>query len=153
MPVSRNRPLLSKYPRLHMLLKNDTAANIEFNAAIADVAKTNIPGTVEKDLTEQLVQSENNLQEYIEKYKLMEKLTEATVRFIRLLGETIEEQTKLTPYTDDLLIAKEYTVHFTAAQIRLALHLHWDVIGQALENEILRTVIIDPAADRAKYKS
>jgi hypothetical protein len=138
--------MLSKYPRLHQLLKNDSQANTEFNAAIAEV--TRFSSAPEESLVAQLETSETNLQKCLDKCTKMEKLTEATVRFIRLLGETIEVQTQLSPYTEDLAKNKDYTVHFTAEHIRLALHLHWDIIGSAMENELLRTVVVDPAAER-----
>lgn len=143
------RPILSTYPHLHHLLKNDHRANTEFNQVVSELTRFSATGTnAEVELAERLEVSETNLQKYIEQYKKMELLTEATVRFIRLLGENIEVQTQLTPYTEDLAKIKDYTVHFTAEQIRLALHLHWDVIGQAMENSLARTLIVDPAAER-----
>lgn len=149
MPVYARRPLLFKYPYLYGLLKNDPKANAEFNAAITDMVGANAQGVVEKELQEKLETSEANLQEFIRKYEVMMKLTESTVRFIRLLGEIIELQTELTPYTEDLAKLKQYTIKFTSAQIRLALHLHWDVIGAAMESEIGRSLVMDPAAERA----
>ena len=146
--MAPNHPILAKYPYLHGLLKNDPKANSEFNAAIADVTGVNVRARTESDLQDKLERSETNLNIYIDKVRSMTKLAESTVQFIRLLGEIIEEQTQLTPYTEDLLKSKDYTVHFTAVQIRLALHLHWDVIGQAMENDIARTLLADPAAER-----
>ncbi len=142
------RPLLSNFPHLHNILRNDARANAEFNAAITSVSGSNVTVTAEQNLKAQLSQSELNLQEYIDKYNSMVKLTEATVQFIRLLGETIEVQTELTPYTEDIVKIRDYTVHFTAAQIRLALHLHWDVIGRAMESQLARSLLSDPAAER-----
>lgn len=148
--MAPKRPILSNYPHLHSVLKNDSRANVEFNAAILEMTRFNARGnTVDAELVERLETSESNLQEYIEKYNEMEKLTEATVRFIRLLGENIEVQTQLTPYVEDLAKDKDYSIHFTAVQIRLALHLHWDVIGASMENAIGRSLITDPAAERA----
>lgn len=145
---SVKRPLLSKYHYLRSILKHDAKANAEFNAAVTDAVGSNIRGVAEVELQKQLEQSETNLQEYAVKYNSMVKLTEATVQFIRLLGETIETQTQLTPYTEDIAKIKDYTVHFTAAQIRLALHLHWDVIGKAMESQLARSLLHDPAAER-----
>jgi len=146
--MAPNRPILAKYPYLHGLLKNDPKANSEFNAAIADVTGVNVRARTESDLQDKLERSETNLNIYIDKVRSMTKLAESTVQFIRLLGEIIEEQTEITPFTEDLAKMKSYKVKFTSTQIRLALRLHWDVIGASMESEIGRSLVMDPAAER-----
>jgi hypothetical protein len=142
------RPILSKYPRLHGLLRRDPQANTEFNAALNEVATDGGTGEIIKDLQEQLARSEGNLQDQLTKTGTAVRAQEKTVRFIRLLGEILEAQTNFRPYVEDMAEKRKYTIEFSPAQIRMALRLYWDGVGQAMESTIARTVVLDPAAER-----
>jgi hypothetical protein len=142
------RPILSKYPRLHSLLRRDPQANTEFNAALNEVSTDGGSGEIIKDLQEQLAQSESNLQEQLTKTTAALRAQERTVRFIRLLGELLEAQTNFKPYVEDIAEQRKYSIEFSPAQIRMALRLYWDVVGQAMESTIARTAVLDPALER-----
>jgi hypothetical protein len=105
-------------------------------------------GEIIKDLQEQLARSEGNLQDQLTKTGTAVRAQEKTVRFIRLLGEILEAQTNFRPYVEDMAEKRKYTIEFSPAQIRMALRLYWDVVGQAMESTIARTVVLDPAAER-----
>jgi len=145
MPV---RPILSKYPRLHALLRRDAQANTEFNEALLEVSKDGGASAIIGELQKDLETSEENLQKQIAQVGISQRSQERSVRFIRLFGELLEAQTSFKPYVDDLTYKNKYMIEFSPAQIRLALRLYWDIIGQAMESTIARTVVMDPAAER-----
>ena len=141
------RPALSSYPHLYNLLRNDPTANRDFNA-ILSAALSPQPSASEDQLAE-LEVSRRNLQEAITKLQKQEKTQAKILRFISLLGEVIEPQAKLKPYSQDLLTKSHYDIRFSPDQIRMALHLFWDAVGERMENTIVKTVAMDdPAADR-----
>jgi hypothetical protein len=143
------RPILSKYPRLHGLLRKDTQANADFNALLNEVVNSPAGSSAAADsLQEKLNQSEANVQDLLNKNAVATRSVEKTVRFIRLLGELLEAQTNFKPYVEDIAEKRKYSIEFSPAQIRMALRLYWDVVGQAMESTIARTAVLDPAADR-----
>jgi hypothetical protein len=45
------RPVLEKYPRLHSILRNDPAANAQFNACLAELQNALTAGADPRSLT------------------------------------------------------------------------------------------------------
>lgn len=142
------RPILSKYPRLHKLLRSDSQANTEFNAALNEVAKDGGAAGIIEELQQNLAKSEENLQEQLTKVGITQKSQEKTLKFIRLFGQLLEAQTHFTPYVEDLTDKRKYMIELSPAQIRMALQLYWDIIGQAMESAFERNIARDPAAER-----
>lgn len=131
------RPLLEKFPHLHSLLKRDPVANAQFNAAINEVNNSLLAGVepggkraIELDI------SNKSLAELSGKYQHLVDNTRRVRKLLRLLGEVIEPQCNLKPYTQDVEERTVYEIKFNADQIRLALSLHWELIGQETEASI-----------------
>lgn len=139
-----SKPLLSNYPRLHGILKNDPQANADFNAIISAL-KSPLSADREKELTDS-IEAERTLRAEIQ--VAAEKngtVTKRTVRFIKLLGEVIEPQVQLQPYAQDVSTKTTYTITFNATQIRMALKLYWDVLSSKMEDVLATGVVVDPA--------
>jgi hypothetical protein len=141
------RPVLSNYPHLHSILRNDPTANRDFNAILTAVSAPQTSAS--EDTLAELELSRRNLQDTLTKLQKQEKTQAKILRFISLLGGVIEPQVRLSPYSQDLLTKTHYDVRFSPDQIRMALNLYWDAVGEGMENVIARTVKVDdPAADR-----
>ena len=146
------KPVLSNYPHLHSILRNDPRANQEFNSALSSVRKVEVSGA-NANLEQALQTSEDNLQSALAQNASHVEAQQRVLRFVKLLGELIEEQTHLQPYTQDLSMQREYSIRFSASHIRLALRLHWDIIANAVESELSRTMVMDPALEREGDKN
>jgi hypothetical protein len=136
------RPALAQYPHLRQILKNDPVANQQFNQAIAGISGSFVDNSNSSALNAARLQERMT--------KLAEELADLRAMFrvqqmvITLLGEVIEPQTHLRPYTQDLAEAGTYEIKFTATQIREALRLHWELMAQQAEATIRGDV---PAVD------
>lgn len=135
------RPVLSKYPHLHNILRNDPVANSQFNAAISGLG---IPQADSDEPRLQTQLDEARKQTLAHEKKVLEasKLLQRQRSFIKILGETIESQTDLEPYSTDIDKGRKYTITFTPDQVRVALRLYWDVISQDMEASIARVVSV-----------
>jgi hypothetical protein len=71
------------------------------------------------------------------KYGRLLKDTSKARRLITLLGETIEPQLNLRPYTQDIEERSSYEIKFNAAQIRLALSMYWDLLSREAEDKLI----------------
>lgn len=141
------RPALTSYTRLHSLLKNDAAANAQFNAYITELSnRLNMHG--EDATASELEKSQQNLAETLKKYTEILQFSNKARRLLTLLGETIEPQVNLRPYTQDLEEKTAYTITFNARQLRLALSMYWDLLTREAEDKLLGSMdnedIIDP---------
>lgn len=136
------RPTLAQYPHLRQILKNDPVANQQFNQAIAGISagitedSASIPIRNVKRLQEQLTTNTAELAALQEMLKTQQAI-------ITVLGETIEPQTHLRPYTQDLADAGTYEIRFTATQIREALRLHWELVARQSEAIIRGDIATD----------
>lgn len=143
------RPVLSKYPHLHNILRNDPVANQQFNAAISGL-NLSPADTDEPKLQKQLDEARKQTIAQEAKVKEASRLLQRQRSFIKILGETIEAQTDLEPYSADIDRGRKYNIEFTPDQIRVALKLYWDVTSQDMEASIARVVSIkalQPDAD------
>lgn len=131
------RPVLEKYPHLHSFLKRDPVANAQFNQAINEVNQSLLNGLEPGGRSAAALDLSNkNLADLSSKYQTLVTDTLKVRKLLRLLGEVIEPQCRLKPYTQDIEERAIYTIEFDAEQIRLALSLHWDLIGLETENRI-----------------
>lgn len=135
------RPVLSKYPHLHNILRNDPVANQQFNAAISGLGLSPADNE-EPKLQKQLDESRKQTIAQEAKVQEASKLLQRQRSFIKLLGETIEAQTNLEPYSTDIDKGRKYNIVFSPDQIRVALRLYWDVTSQDMESSIARVVSV-----------
>lgn len=130
------RPALEKFPHLHSILKKDAVANTQFNEALRDL-------NVQVPLQTPVVDSagferlQKAYSELVDKYNAQTKHVQKTNRLIRVLGGVIETQCPFTPYVDDILAKKSYSIKFSAGQVRMLLHKHWDIIATQSEEILL----------------
>lgn len=138
------RPLLTNYPHLHGVLRKDPLANRDFQTCLSDLKHP--PPSTDPVITPAMLDAVNlRLREAQEALSKQDRVNVKTVRFIRLLGEVIESQTKLQPYSQDASAREQYKIMFSPEQIRMVLRLYWDVIADDMERKLVR---VDPAADR-----
>ena len=144
------RPLLSQYPHLRALLRNDPVANAQFNAAISGLATPRrVGGSSEEQLEKSLAQAREKVTELTILLNKSKVAYEKSARCLRVLGEVIEAQLDLRPYSQDALEDRKYKIEFGPDQIRLALRLYWDALAYAMEDSLANTMLIsDPAKDR-----
>jgi hypothetical protein len=117
-------------------LKNDAAANAQFNAYINELSnRLNMHG--EDSSVADLEKSQQNLAETLKKYNALLTVNSKTRRLLTLLGETIEPQVNLRPYTQDLEEKNTYTITFKARQLRLVLSRYWDLLTREAEDKLL----------------
>ncbi len=135
--------ILTNFPYLHNLLRNDVRANTDFNAIISQMSTS--LSAVEREQLQSSVDAERTLvRELREQLQKAAQLNIKAVRFIRLLGEIMESQTELKPYVQDVSEKRVYLIKFSADQIRFALRWYWDVLSAKME-EALRSQAVDPA--------
>lgn len=137
-----SRPLLSQYPHLRQILKDDPIANQQFNQVLSGIRSGVITDvkTTEQDLrqtTERLNLLLKTREE--ERTRLEDQRT-----VITLLGETIEPQVHLRPYTQDIAKDSHYDVTFSAHEIREILRLHWRLIAEEAEATIRGSATTNP---------
>jgi hypothetical protein len=140
------RPVLSNYPHLHSILRNDPVANQQFNAAISGLSLPNT-GSEEARLQKQLDDMRKSLIAQETKVKEAGRLLMRQRAFIKLLGEVIESQTKLEPHTTDIDRGRRYDISFSPDNIRVALRLYWDILSKDMESSIARVVSIKAAQE------
>lgn len=136
-------PLLTNYPYLHNVLRNDAKANTDYNAIVSQLSQP--LSSVEREQMQSAIDAERTL--LAEVRTQLEKSTQLNikaVRFIRLLGELMESQTELKPYVQDVSEKRTYSITFSADQVRFALRWYWDVLSAKME-DILRSKAMDPA--------
>ena len=137
-------PILSNYPRLHSLLRADPSANNEFQSLVSSMRGPQVSPNA--NLTEELEKTREQGMELLKKQELQEKQQAKLTRFIKLLGEVVEGQTQLRPYSQDVSEEREYNIKFTPGQIRMLLHAFWDIVGEDMEKQINKSH--DPASAR-----
>lgn len=144
------RPLLSQYPHLRSVLRNDPVANAQFNAAISGLGTPRrAGGSSEEQLEKSLAQAREKVTELTLLLAKSKAAYEKSARCLRVLGEVIESQLDLRPYTQDELEDRKYNIVFGPDKIRLALRLYWDALAYAMEDSLANTMVIsDPAKDR-----
>ena len=125
------RPVLSKYPHLRHILKNDAVANTQFNQAIAEVSNGYAPAVA--SASKSSASNERRANEYFEKYEELRKTLRKQQDIITRLGEAIEPQTHLRPYTQDLADKSSYEITIGAQDIRNILALHWELLAERSE--------------------
>jgi chemotaxis protein histidine kinase CheA len=137
------KPILTDYPRLYFVLRQDPAANADFQKCIGKLTGTDAAKSV-KDLKSS-VEAEQTLrtEAQAEAAKLKVEL-QKTVRFIRLIGELMESQTELSPYAQDVSEKKSYDIRFDANQIRRALQYYWATVAGDMEAVLTRPEANDP---------
>ena len=125
------RPLLAQYPHLRQILKNDPIANQQFQQALAGSTNSGLSTsrTTERELARLTLRIETLLKDHAaEKATLKEQ-----GGIIKLLGEAMEPQVHLRPYTQDIAEDGHYEVKFTAHQVREILRIHWHLIAMEAE--------------------
>lgn len=143
------RPVLSNYPHLHNVLRNDPTANREFQSCISSMSQPD--DAEEQTQVNELNLTRASLHEALARVEATNKKQEKVTRFIMLLGGLLEKQAHLNPYAQDLLTKTQYEITFSPDQIRMALKLYWDVVGEKMEQTIARTVAVDDPADEREY--
>lgn len=138
------KPVLSNYPHLHSILRNDARANTDFNAIISALTTPGASIDREKEYEAGLEAERIRANESEERAKKSEASNAKGVRFIKLLGELIESQHQLSPYVQDVSEKKHYEIRFSAAQIRMALRWYWDVLSGHMEDVLARGSKEDP---------
>lgn len=141
-----NQSLLSRHPYLHNLLRNDPRANTEYNSIVSELRNPGAQEAKEHELRVSIKALEVRNQELEERAQKAEHVAAKGVRFIKLLGELMETQLQLTPYTQDVRESKHYDIRFSADQVRLATRWYWDVAAESMEVTLSRGVQ-DPADD------
>ncbi len=136
-------PLLSQYPHLHGVLRNDPAANAEFQKAISSL-KTRRDGGSGKE--EELAAAQAKVLELEKKLDEAQKTLGKALRFMQILGGVMEEQTNLHPYTQDVTDKRRYEVSFSPDQIRLALRWYWTLLHDNME-QVLRANLQNAEAE------
>lgn len=135
--------VLSKYPHLRQMLKNDPVANQQFNQAMSEVRNgfVGLSHSTETDVR-RATASLNALKDAraADQVRLKDQDT-----VITLLGEAIEPQLHLRPYTQDIADDSHYEVKFSAHQVREILRLHWHLI--AVRAEAIIRGNIEPTPD------
>lgn len=126
------RPVLSNYPHLHNLLRNDPVANREFNACLTEV---NAPTRAEapSSALETALDAQTKL--ILEVTELKTQAVKMR-RFIDILGAVIEPQVHLRPYIQDAAVQGTYDIKFSSNQLRMALRLYWDSVAQRMEDKV-----------------
>ena len=146
------KPQLSNYPALLQALRTSTQVNTEFNAYVSSITS---PGSVvdrEKEYEDGLEAERTRADEAVARAKKTDALLDKTVRFIKILGEVIEGQLQLNPYTQDVLEKKRYEISFSAGQVRMALRWYWDVLGSKMEYVLAKNAAADPIAEDDEFR-
>lgn len=133
------KPELSNYPHLHNLLKRDPKANKEFQDALKDARGLASPPSDGEDAA--LETARRQVSELVRELQDKGKSQAKIIRFIRLLGEVMEPQLKLRRYSEDVLEHNTYNITFSANQIRLALRLYWNVVGDEMERSLAAVAV------------
>lgn len=133
-----NQPLLSPYPYLLNLMRNDPRANTEFNAVISTIKKPGVWEAKEQELHASIKALETHVTELQQRALKAEGGNTKAIRFIKILGERMETQLKLSPYEQDVSEKKHYDIQFSADQVRMALRWYWDVIAAGMEAALAR---------------
>ncbi len=140
-------PPLSNFPRLYNLLRSDPQANKEFNDYVSRIKSPVDAERRTKELTDSLESERILRNETQDTLRQVRAITQKSVRFIRLLGEVIEPQVNLTPYSQDVSMRTTYEIKFNATQIRMALKLYWDVLAENMENILMGDQVVDPVGE------
>lgn len=143
--MAGRRPLLSDYPHLHQILKNDPVANQQFNAALSGLVPAHT-ATRETQLQTELETARKKVISLEAQIKKDEATKYKQASFIKLLGDAVESQVQLDPYAKDINTGRKYNIEFTPDQVRVAMRLHWDLIAGSMETEIARVVSISSAS-------
>jgi hypothetical protein len=143
--------MLSQYPHLHHVLRNDPVANAQFNAAMSGLAPQRTSGeSPEARLEKSLNHARERANVLSVEVGQLKQTNEKLVKFVRVLGETIEAQLDLQPWTLDDMEERKYNIAFKPDRVRMALRLYWDAVAKTMEDSITRTLVVhDPAAERA----
>jgi len=140
------KPQLTNYPTLYQLLRSNHQANTEFNAYVSAINKPGVQEAREHELQDSIKALEIRAQELQQRALKAETVLQKGVRFVKILGELMETQLQLTPYTQDVREAKHYDIRFSADQVRLATRWYWDVLANSMETTLTRGAP-DPADD------
>lgn len=129
--------MLENFPRLHSILRNDPAANAQFNACLNELQNSLTANADPSTVTAaSLAKAEQNLAETLKKYTDLLRKTSRVRKLITLLGTAIEPQVLLRPYTQDIEERSSYEIKFDAGQLRLALSMYWDLLASEAEDRL-----------------
>lgn len=142
-----NQPLLSAYPYFHNLMRNDPRANTEFNAVISSLKKPGAWEAKEQELRDSIKALEIRANELQQRAEKADGANVKAIRFIKILGELMETQLKLSPYAQDVSEKKHYDIRFSADQIRMATRWYWDVLSASMEATLARGAPAEDPAD------
>lgn len=140
------QPLLSNHPYLHNLMRNDPRANTELNALISRIKSPGASEAKEQELRDTIKALEIRAAELEARAVKAETVRSKGTRFIKILGELMETQLRLSPYAQDVSEKKHYEIRFSADQVRLAVRWYWDVVADSMETT-LGSGVRDPADD------
>ncbi len=143
----RPRPALSDYPCLHGVLKSNPMANRQFNELLSRSKSHVGDNTQVESLYADVDSRDKQIQKLLAREIELSKIAMRLSKFVRVLGEVIEEQTDLTPYSSDVDNGKKYVIELTPSQVRTALILHWDTMAAKIESMLVPSVS-DPADAR-----
>lgn len=129
-----NKPLLSSYPHLHNILRNDPRANEQFNALISKL-KLSVAHADPKD--KQLANAEEVLKTLTEQLREAQVSLISVYRFVRAFGDVVESQFNLEPFTSEIRDDKKYFIELSPEHIRKLMSLYWEFLGKELERQIV----------------
>ena len=132
------KPQLSNYPALLQVLRNNNQANTEFNAYVSSLRSPGADDARAKEYEQGLEAERIRASEAEARARKAEELNSKAVRFIKLLGEAVESQLKLRPFSQDVLEKSRYEISLTPSQTRIALRWYWDVISSKMEEAIAK---------------
>lgn len=127
-------------------MRNDPRANTEFNAIVSALKNPGAREAKEKELQDACKSLETHANEQQQRALKAEGANAKAIRFIKILGELIETQLKLSPYAQDVSEKRHYDIRFSADQIRMAVRWYWDVVSDSMEAALAKGAP-DPADD------
>lgn len=143
------RSQLEGYPQLRDALRGNTKANTQFNAFVSSLRQPASTSTIVARLDDELASTRMQVQSMARSLEEAEAVRRKLEEFVISLGEVLETQVSLAPYSQDVARKRKYTIVFTPSQVRTAMRLYWEVVSLVLKNKILRVAKVeDPAADR-----
>jgi hypothetical protein len=144
------RSQLENYPQLRDALKASTKVNTQFNTFVSTLRQPASTSTIVERLDNELATTRMQLQDIAGSLEEATAVRKKLEEFVISLGEVLETQVSLAPYSQDVAKKRKYSIVFTPTQVRTAMRLYWEVVALVMEDRLLRVAKVeDPAADRS----